>query len=330
MPGRQYSAATGYRYGFNGKENDNEVKGDGNQLNFEARVYDSRIARWLSVDPLQKKYPNESPYIFSGNSPLLFKDADGKEKIITITILHENGSRTTLKLIDKNYFHYHTVNNFVTTNGHTWTHKDNLYINYTIDATNKDNFKITKDWHLENIDENYTWDDKISDWWNNLSSSPRKYGLTMSGGGDVVSPAAQLEWDSNLPKAEQSDYIGSITLLLDAASAYGEIAEIKPSGSDILNEFTDSKELTKFIKGIENYTNAIKTADNANQLIPENLINYDEVERYVIKPGTVYYDKDTKSNYLRLTDSSNQCCAPGPATDTVEQNSTKPVSTKKP
>jgi hypothetical protein len=32
MPGRTYSAQGGvYRYGFNGKENDNEVKGTGNQ-----------------------------------------------------------------------------------------------------------------------------------------------------------------------------------------------------------------------------------------------------------------------------------------------------------
>ena len=29
QPGRSYNAA-GYRYGFNGKENDNEVKGEGN------------------------------------------------------------------------------------------------------------------------------------------------------------------------------------------------------------------------------------------------------------------------------------------------------------
>ena len=31
MPGRKFSAGSGYRYGFNGQENDNEVKGIGNQ-----------------------------------------------------------------------------------------------------------------------------------------------------------------------------------------------------------------------------------------------------------------------------------------------------------
>jgi hypothetical protein len=31
MPGRKFSAGSVYRYGFNGKENDNELKGEGNQ-----------------------------------------------------------------------------------------------------------------------------------------------------------------------------------------------------------------------------------------------------------------------------------------------------------
>ncbi len=36
-----------YRYGFNGKEKDNEWSGIGNHLDFGERGYDSRIARWL-------------------------------------------------------------------------------------------------------------------------------------------------------------------------------------------------------------------------------------------------------------------------------------------
>ncbi len=52
----------GYRFGFNGKENDNEVKGVGNSLDFGARIYDSRLGRWLIVDPLTKKYPDIMEY----------------------------------------------------------------------------------------------------------------------------------------------------------------------------------------------------------------------------------------------------------------------------
>src|SRR5690606_36422730 len=52
--------AGGYRYGFNGMEKDNEVKGKGNSYDFGARMYDSRLGRWLSIDPLTGKYPNLS------------------------------------------------------------------------------------------------------------------------------------------------------------------------------------------------------------------------------------------------------------------------------
>jgi RHS repeat-associated protein len=79
MPGRNYQSSTAYRYGFNGKENDNEIKGAWNSLDFGARIYDPRIGRWLSLDPLQKKYPFFSPYNFCGNNPIMFVDPNGKE-----------------------------------------------------------------------------------------------------------------------------------------------------------------------------------------------------------------------------------------------------------
>ena len=69
QPGRKFTQASGgYKYGFNGKEKDNST-GEEN-LDFGARIYDSRIGRWLSVDPLQKKYPNWTPYAYSMNSPI--------------------------------------------------------------------------------------------------------------------------------------------------------------------------------------------------------------------------------------------------------------------
>ncbi len=68
-----------YRYGFNGQEKDNEVKGAGNSLDFGARIYDSRLGKWLALDPLQKKYPSLSAYNFVGNNPIVFVDPDGKK-----------------------------------------------------------------------------------------------------------------------------------------------------------------------------------------------------------------------------------------------------------
>ncbi len=69
-----------YRYGYNGKENDNEVKGESNQQDYGFRVYDPRVGRFLSVDPLTQGYPFYSPYQFAGNKPIRSLDLDGAEE----------------------------------------------------------------------------------------------------------------------------------------------------------------------------------------------------------------------------------------------------------
>jgi RHS repeat-associated protein len=80
MPGRTYpSTGSNYRWGFNGKENDNEVKGTGNQIDYGMRYYDPRAGRFMSVDPLTKKYPALTPYQYASNTPIQAVDLDGKE-----------------------------------------------------------------------------------------------------------------------------------------------------------------------------------------------------------------------------------------------------------
>ncbi len=79
-----------YRHGFNGMEKDDEVKGGGNSYDFGARIYDSRVGRWLTIDPLAEKYTSLSPYNFVSNSPILFIDPDGE----TIYIYYESKDET--------------------------------------------------------------------------------------------------------------------------------------------------------------------------------------------------------------------------------------------
>ncbi len=78
MPGRKFSSSS-YRYGFNGKENDNEVKGEGNWQDYGERMYDSRLVRFPSVDPVTAKYPELTPYQFASNRPIDGIDEDGLE-----------------------------------------------------------------------------------------------------------------------------------------------------------------------------------------------------------------------------------------------------------
>jgi len=78
MPTRSSSIGS-YRYGFNGKERDDEVKGNGVQYDYGFRIYDSRMARFLSVDPLTASYPMLTPYQFASNRPIKAIDIDGLE-----------------------------------------------------------------------------------------------------------------------------------------------------------------------------------------------------------------------------------------------------------
>jgi RHS repeat-associated protein len=80
MAGRSYTAPNSdYRYGFNGKENDNEVKGLGNQQDYGMRISDTRLGRFLSVDPITQNYPELTPYQFASNRPIDNIDLDGGE-----------------------------------------------------------------------------------------------------------------------------------------------------------------------------------------------------------------------------------------------------------
>lgn len=79
MPERKFTATSSYRYGFNGKENDNEVKGEGNLQDYGMRIYDPRLGRFLSEDPLTAQYSYLTPYQFASNRPIDGIDLDGKE-----------------------------------------------------------------------------------------------------------------------------------------------------------------------------------------------------------------------------------------------------------
>src|SRR5690554_1720163 len=66
-----------YRYGFNGMERDDDIKGRGNSYTTEFRQYDPRLGRWLSIDPLFKNFPWQSPYVAFDNNPIVNNDPKG-------------------------------------------------------------------------------------------------------------------------------------------------------------------------------------------------------------------------------------------------------------
>ena len=55
------------------------------QFCFAGRYYDARTGRFLQIDPLAKKYPSLSPYVYCADNPLKYIDPDGRklEKVNT-------------------------------------------------------------------------------------------------------------------------------------------------------------------------------------------------------------------------------------------------------
>ena len=74
-----HGSSNSYRYGFQGQEKDDELKGEGNSLNYTFRMHDPRVGRFLSLDPIEADYPWNSPYAFSENRVIDGIDLEGKE-----------------------------------------------------------------------------------------------------------------------------------------------------------------------------------------------------------------------------------------------------------
>ncbi|GAA0876013.1 hypothetical protein GCM10009118_24230 [Wandonia haliotis] len=71
-----------YRYGFQGQEKDDEIKGEGNSVNYKYRMHDPRIGRFFAIDPLADKYPYNSPYAFSENRVIDGLELEGLEVFV--------------------------------------------------------------------------------------------------------------------------------------------------------------------------------------------------------------------------------------------------------
>ncbi len=98
MDGRTFTNS--YRYGFNGKETDDET---GIQ-DYGFRMYNVLLGRFLSVDPLAKDYPWYTPYQFAGNKVIWAIDLDGEEEFIVTDFYNAAGqlARTVITVVNTN------------------------------------------------------------------------------------------------------------------------------------------------------------------------------------------------------------------------------------
>jgi len=121
MPGRN-SGSESYRYGFNGYENDNEVKNiTGGHLDFAGYGYDPRIAKRWNVDPKFRETAWRTPYSYAGLNPITNIDRDGERDIYYYLVIDNKTGKAGLG----------TINNINTSRGSINNH-------YQIHFKNKD------------------------------------------------------------------------------------------------------------------------------------------------------------------------------------------------
>jgi RHS repeat-associated protein len=76
-----YELTTHDRYLFQGQEMDDEVKGEGNSVNYKFRMHDPRLGRFFAIDPLASAYPHNSPFAFSENIVIAGVELEGLELV---------------------------------------------------------------------------------------------------------------------------------------------------------------------------------------------------------------------------------------------------------
>jgi RHS repeat-associated protein len=79
LPARHYLSSNAYRYGYQGQEKEAE----GNWSNFELRMYDADLGRWLAPDPMGQHF---SPYLAMSNNPVSYIDPSGGEDKYDISV----------------------------------------------------------------------------------------------------------------------------------------------------------------------------------------------------------------------------------------------------
>ncbi len=215
-------------------EKDDELKGSGNSYDFGARILDPRIGRWLSLDPLQAKYPSHSPYNFVKNNPVYFIDPDGRDVKGYVTLVNNQGKVVGILKVDSDRSvkrdvigrDYLSAHNRFTTN--TRAVDIGFEMTYNVETGKIENYN-------ENITKIYSWADTYL---------PSNIDLEGSGSEQGGFHFVSDEGGSNTTKNRSSEDEMKINIggFLDALGASkninGDLAGLVNVGPDLINAVT--------------------------------------------------------------------------------------------
>jgi RHS repeat-associated protein len=219
MPNRSFSASS-YKYGFNGKEKDDEISVNGGSYDFGARMYDSRLGRWLACDPLQGKYPDFSPYNFTMDNPILFIDPDGK----IVTIKDVAALKAVLGTLSADEIKRININ------------KDGTISITAITGPNTRNLTNLQTLVDSKINHNFVTSDNYESKAGNVELPPNVYGRTVlpESDHDPATPAILISPDDDAyivikPNTEE----GAVDLVAHEAYGHAVLAEKKRNGEKV-------------------------------------------------------------------------------------------------
>lgn len=283
-PGRQKRLNTvddgGYRFSAFGYERDDEIAGSGNYYDMGARLYDARIARTPTRDPMWSNFPSESDYIYAGNNPIYYIANIGESKYSYITLVDNDGTETTIVVVDDKYIEYDWVRETDWFDYQWETYRYNAYdieehikisrssgevLSYTVKKHKRD--RAWKDWVKRKIGY------PISEFENKMSGGGEKIkgGLYLTSEDGGVDPTKTI----SLTEAEMID----VTEMLAAVAAKTKSLKIP----DVIQ----SHDLTK------------AATDLASQVIPKSKPNHSSA---INKIETIPYPVYSKEKFVKIMD----------------------------
>jgi|GEM_PF-5861214 len=85
MQGREFAGGMRYRWGFGAQE---IMDGLRQVYAYDYRFYSSQLCRFTSIDPHFARYISFSPFQYSINCPIVYRDYDGRDIILSTALYH--------------------------------------------------------------------------------------------------------------------------------------------------------------------------------------------------------------------------------------------------